>query len=156
MVGGRQVASLFLEPDNIGPYMLRGRMFILEADDQPAVPVRSPWRIRDSYSYACIPMPGRQPGELQGSDDLGWPFIVQGELDDDTLISVVTFIRNEPRIPMENWRGRQVARAPISVVRRQDDAISVSLRPRDHESEYVWLTRKAGRWVITKFERAIV
>jgi hypothetical protein len=67
-------------------------MFSLEADDQPAVPVRSPWRIREPYSYACIAMAGRPHGELAGEDDLGWPFIVQGEFDDDTLVSIVTFI----------------------------------------------------------------
>jgi hypothetical protein len=53
-------------------------MFILEADDLPVVPVRSPWRVRASYSYACVAAPKRRAGDITGDKDIGWPFIVEG------------------------------------------------------------------------------
>ena len=38
------------------------------------------------------------PIEISDERDIGWPFAVEGEIEDETLISVVAFIRSRPRI----------------------------------------------------------
>ena len=54
---------------------------------------------------------GRRPGRNPGRDDLGWPFVLQGEFDDDTLISVVEFVRSQPPIPMPSLSSAGPCRA---------------------------------------------
>jgi hypothetical protein len=76
---------------------------------------------------------------------------VEGEFDDDTLISIVDFIRSQPRIPMPAFR-KEVIGAPISFIGHRDDAIYLALRTSEWTGDEVWLTRKNGQWVITKFE----
>ena len=150
-----RVARLFLEPDVAGGRVQRGRMLRLAAEGPPFVPARSPWRIQESDLYAHIPIAGRRPGEILGDDDLGWPFVLQGEFDDDTLISVVEFVRSQPPIPMPAFL-RQVPAAPIVGIQRRDDAIVVGFRRSEAEGDSVWLVRKDGRWVITRSESSIV
>ena len=149
-----RVSSLFLEPDVFGKRVLRGRVLRLRADGPPTVPIRSPWTIRESHSYAYIPAAGRQQGEIESAHDLSWPFILSGEFDDDTLISVVEFIRSQPPIPVPAFL-KSVPPVPIAGIARRDDAIVVGLRPSEAEGHSVWLVRKDGRWVITRSESSV-
>jgi hypothetical protein len=150
-----RVSFLFLEPDVLGKRVLRGRVLRLGADEPPNVPIRSPWTIRESHSYAYIPITGRQQGEIVSADDLSWPFILDGEFDDDTLISVVEFIRSQPPIPVRAFL-KTVPAAPISVIARRDEAIVVALRPHEEMGHGIWLVRKDGQWVITRSETSVV
>jgi hypothetical protein len=50
---GERVSYLLLEPDVFGKRVLRGRVLRLRANEPPNVPIRSPWKISESYSYAC-------------------------------------------------------------------------------------------------------
>jgi hypothetical protein len=129
-------------------------MLRLDAEGPPFVPARSPWRIQESHSYAHIPIAGRRPGEVLSEDDLGWPFALQGEFDDDTLVSVVEFIRSQPPIPMPAF-DQKVPAAPIVGIQQRDDAIVVGLRTSDATGSSVWLVRKDGQWVITRSESSI-
>ena len=134
-------------------------MFILEADDQPVVPERSPWRIRRSYSYACVAAPGRRAGDIGGDKDIGWPFIVEGEIDDQTLVSVFEFIRSKPLVAepkVKNAAPIFVPDAPVSSMRRRADEIEVVFRLDDAQGQSVRLARKDGRWIITDFDWWIV
>ena len=149
-----RVASLFLEPDVPSIRVQRGRMLRLVAEGPPSGPASSPWRIRESHLYAYIPIAGRRPGEILDEGDLGWPFILDGEFDDDTLISVVEFIRSQPVIPVPAFL-RQVPAAPITGIQRRDDAIVVGLRTGEAMGSSVWLVRKDGQWVITRSETSI-
>lgn len=149
-----RVASVFLEPDVQGARVQRGRMLRLVADGPPLVPARSPWKIRESHVYAYVPIAGRRPGEIRDEDDLGWPFVLQGEFDDDTLISVVEFIRSQPPVPIPAFI-RKVPAAPIAGIQRRDDAIVVGLRTSEATGSSVWLVRKDGQWVITRSESSI-
>jgi hypothetical protein len=153
MATGR-VSYLFLEPDGFGKRVLRGRMLGLVADEPPSIPIRSPWRIGATHSYAYIPIAGRQQGEIEGEHDIGWPFIVRGEFDDDTLISIVEFIRLEPPIPVAAFLKR-VPAVPIAGIARDGDAIVVGFRPGEDMGHAVWLVRKDGRWVITRSESSV-
>jgi hypothetical protein len=149
-----RVSFLFLEPDVFGRRVLRGRVLRLGADEPPNVPIRSPWTIRESQSYAYIAITQRQQGEIESADDLSWPFRIDGEFDDDTLISVVEFIRSQPPIP--GAFRTTVPAAPISVIARRDEAIIVALRPHEEMGHGVWLVRKNQSWVITRFETSVV
>ena len=149
-----RVSYLFLEPDVFGKRVLRGQVLSLRADEPPNVPIRSPWKIRGSLSYAYIPTTGRQQGKIESATDLDWPFILNGEFDDDTLVSVVEFIRSQPPIPVPAFR-KNVPAAPIVGMARRDDAIEVGLRPFEDMGDTVWLVRKNGRWVITRSETSV-
>ena len=118
-----RVSYLFLEPDVLGKRVLRGRVLRLVADEPPHVPILSPWKIRESHSYAYIPTAGRQQGEIESEQDLDWPFILYAEFDDDTLISIVEFIRSQPSIPVPAFR-KSVPGAPIGGIASRDDAIA--------------------------------
>jgi hypothetical protein len=150
-----RVSYLFLEPDVLGKRVLRGRVLRLSANEPPSVPIRSPWAIRESQSYAYVPITGRQLAEIEGENDLGWPFIVRGEFDDDTLISIVEFIRSQPPISVPAFLKR-VPADPIAGIARDGDAIVVGLRPREEAMGHaVWLVKKDGSWVITRSETSV-
>jgi hypothetical protein len=155
MMPGRQSASLFLESDVLGARVMRGRMLRLVADGPPTLPVRSAWRIEESRRYAYIPTQGRQPKDISSESDIDWPFTVDGEFDDDTLVSVVEFVRSNPRVPMRAF-AQHISRAPISVIARRDDGILVAQRTSEWTGDQFWLNRKDGQWVITRSESWIV
>ena len=152
MITDVRVASLFLEPDVPSLRVQRGRMLRVVSAGSPSA--RSPWRIRESHLYAYIPIAGRRPGEILDEGDLGWPFILEGEFDDDTLISVVEFVRSQPGIPVPAFL-RKVPAAPIAGIQRRDDAIVVGLRTGEATGSSVWLVRKDGQWMITRSESSI-
>jgi hypothetical protein len=154
MIPDVRVASLFLEPDVPGQRVQRGRMLSLAAEGPQFVPARSPWRIQGAHLYAHVPVPGQRSDEVRGDDDVGWPFVLQGEFDDDTLISIVEFVRSQPPIPFPAFL-RQIPAAPISGIQRRDDAIVVGFRRSDSEGDAVWMVRKDGQWVITRSESSI-
>jgi hypothetical protein len=149
-----RVSYLFLEPDVFGKRVLRGQVLKLVATEPPSEPIRSPWKISESYTYGYIPTTGRQPGEIETDHDLGWPFILYDEFDDETVISLVEFIRSQPPIPMPAFR-KSVPAAPIAGIARRDDTIVVGLRPREDMGDAIWLVRKDGQWVITRSETSV-
>jgi hypothetical protein len=151
---GDRISYLFLEPEVFGKRVLRGQVLRLVADEPPWVPIRSPWKVTESHSYVYIPTTGRRQGEIKGEHDLDWPFIVRGEFDDDTLISIVEFIRSQPPIPVPALL-KSVPPVPIAGIARRDDTIEVGLRPREDMGHAVWLVRKDGRWVITRSETSV-
>jgi len=152
---GARISYAFLEPDAFGKRVLRGRVMRLRADEPPNVPIRSPWKLAESHSYAYIPTTGRLQGDIS-EHAIDWPFIVQGEFDDDTLISIVEFIRSLPPIPVPAFL-KSVPPVPIRAIARRDDAIVVGLRPIEEAMGHaVWLVRKDGRWVITRSETSVV
>jgi hypothetical protein len=108
--------------------------------------------------YAHIVAPGHQPGEMIDERDINWPFATQGEIDDETLISVIAFIRSRPAIPglPDAAAHRNVSGAPIAVVARENDNLVVTLRTGAYSGETVTVSRTAGQWVITHFAMWIV
>jgi hypothetical protein len=93
MVQGVATVDVFLEPETLDGEVRRGRMLRLVADDPPKVPERSAWRLQETRFYAAIAVPGRRPFEISSERDLGWPFEIDGQIDDATLVSLMTFIR---------------------------------------------------------------
>jgi len=114
--------------------------------------------VKGTGSYAHIVVPGRRASEIADERDIGWPFAVEGEIEDGTLISAVAFIRSKPTIPgaPEGQAPREVGGARISAVARRDDHFIVALRTSEATGQRVTLTRRDGQWVITHFEQWIV
>jgi len=150
MFQGLAIITVYLEPDVAGVEVQRGRMLRLEADAPPRMPQRSAWRVRDTQSYASVAVPGRRHFEVSSERDIGWPFVIDGEMDDATLASIVGFIRTRPRMPGRpaGTFPQEVAAAPISVITRRRDEVIVTLRTGDHNGEAVTIVQREGRWVI--------
>jgi hypothetical protein len=104
--------------------------------------------------YACIAAPGRRPFDITSERDMGWPFVLDGQFDDDTLVSLVAFIRSKPRIPgvPDGVAPREFENAPVSTVARRGGEIIVGLRTGESMGSLVTLIRREGRWVITHYE----
>jgi hypothetical protein len=158
MITGVATLTVYLEPDATEAPVRRGRMLRLIADDPPVVPQRSAWTVKTTGSYAYVDVPGRRPTEIVDERDVRWPFAVEGEIDDATLISMVGFIRAKPSLPgvPEGQASRVVAEAPISAVARRNDQFVVALRTSEATGQRVTLARKNGQWAITHFEQWIV
>jgi hypothetical protein len=154
MIRGVETIDVFLEPETVDGGVQRGRILRLVADDPPAVPERSAWRLKETRLYACIAVPGRRPLEISGERDLGWPFVVDGQIDDATLLDLVAFIRSKPRIPgiPDGVSPRNIADAPVSSVVRRGDEVLVGLGTGQSSGSRVTLVRKEGLWVITHYE----
>jgi hypothetical protein len=158
MVSGVARLTMYLHPDVTTERLRRGRLLRLIAKDPPAVSERSEWMVKETASYAYVPLAG-PVGEIAGEQDLAWPFAVGGEIDDETLISLVTFVRSRPLIPgvLEGHSPRQVMSAPLSGVWRRGEEFIVGLRLReDTEVFAVTVIRKAGQWVVTDWRWSIV
>ena len=82
MIPGVTTLRVYLEPDVTTERLNRGRILHLIADDAPLGAQRSPWKIKTMGSYAYVPLGGK-PREITDERDLGWPFTVAGEIDDD-------------------------------------------------------------------------
>ena len=109
------------------------------------------------HIYAYVPLGGK-PREITDERDLGWPFTIPGEIDDETLISLVTFLRSSPPIPgvPEGQAPREVVSAPLSGVWRQGDQFIVGLRLREDAEVFgVTVIRKDGQWVVTKWHWSV-
>ena len=147
-------AYVFLEPDLIGARVHRGRALTLRADGPRFGPPRSPWRLEASQLYAYVRTQGRRAGDIRSESDTDWPFTIHGEFDDETLISLIEFIRSGPRLPIlhKDQANRQLRRdAPVSVIARRNGGILVGLRTGDQQGERVTIVRQNDEWVITEF-----
>ena len=158
---GLATLTVYLEPDVESAAVQRGRMLSLVADQNRGargLSERSAWRARSTRPYACIAAPGRRPGDISSERDLGWPFAVVGELDDETLTSLVTFIRSRPPIPgvPVGLELRQVAGSPIFSIAHEGDRFTVTLRTGDATFERVTVARADGQWVIASYDAWIV
>ena len=158
MVRGVATIDVFLEPETVDGEVQRGRILRLVADDPPVVPERSAWRLNETRSYACIALPDRRPFEISSERDLGWPFVVNDQIDDATLVSLVAFIRSKPGIPgvPDSILPREVADAPLSAVARRGAEFIVGLRTGEWMGSRVTLVRRGELWIITHYESWIV
>jgi hypothetical protein len=158
MLSGVAMLNVYLRPDATTERLHRGRMLRLVAKDAPIVPERSDWSVKSTASYAYVPL-AEPTGEIADDQDLQWPFEVDGEVDDETLISLVTFVRSRPALPgvPEDRRPREVMSAPLSGVWRRGDEFIVGLRLREWSQLFrVTIIRKGGRWVVTKWNMTVV
>ena len=145
MIPDVATVRVYLEPDVVTDRLRRGRILHLSAD-APRGAQRSRWKVVNKASYAYVPLGGK-PREITDERDLGWPFTIAGEIDDETLISLVTFVRSSPPIPgvPEGQAPREVVSAPLSGVWRQGDQFIVGLRLREDAEVFgVTVIKKTG------------
>ena len=155
MVQGLAVIRVFLESDNTDTPVQRGTMLRLEAETPPKVSEASVWRVTVTQSYACIAAPGRRHFEITSAQDIGWPFIVDGQFDDETLLSIVAFIRTRPRLS-ETPEGVAMSDAPISSIVLRNNEVVITTRTGELQGERVTLVRRGDQWVMTRFGLWIV
>jgi hypothetical protein len=131
MISGVTRLTVFLHPDKTTERIRRGRILCLVAYNGPVVTQRSDWIVEQAASYAYVPILG-SAGEMANENDLAWPFAVDGDFDDETLTSLVTFVRRPPipGIPADQ-APRQVVGGPLSLVWRRGDQFIVAFRGRD-------------------------
>jgi hypothetical protein len=156
-ISGVTRLTVYLHPDVTSERLRRGRLLRMIAKDAPAVSGRSEWTVENRESYAYVPLAG-SAGEITSEKDLAWPFAVHGEIDDATLISLVTFVRSRPPLPNvpEGSAPREVVSAPLSGVWRKSDSFIVGLRLReDAETFGVTVIRKDGQWVMTRWNWSV-
>jgi hypothetical protein len=153
MALGVAFVDVYLQPDRTAGQVSRGRLLRLIADDQPTVQRRSAWRVLDTKSFAYVAAAGHPPLDIRSEQDLAWPFAVEGEFDDGSLVSLVGFIRSSPPIPdvPEGRIPRQVTSAPIYVIARRDATIVVGLRLSANQGQTVTLVQDKGRWRIINY-----
>jgi len=156
MIRGVATLTVYLHPDVTTQRLHRGRVLHLVAKDPPVVSERTDWMTKDTASYAYIPLT-ESSGEIASENDLAWPFAVVGGLDDETLISLVRFVRSRPPIPgvPESQAPREVVSAPLSVVARMGDQFIAAFRTGNAAVFRVWLIRKDGTWLVTKWDAAV-
>jgi hypothetical protein len=158
MISGVTRLTVYLHPDVTTERLRRGHLLRLIAKDAPAVSGRSEWTVADRSPYAYVPL-DESAGEITGEKDLAWPFAVQGKIDDETLISLVTSVRSRPPLPNVPERSamREVVSAPLSGVwRLEGGTFVVGFRLQDDAETFsVTVIKKDGRWVVTKWHWAI-
>jgi hypothetical protein len=159
MDGGIIPLTVYLHPDATTERLRRGRILRLVTETPPlgATERRADWRVKETETYAYVPLAGLHR-EITDERDMAWPFAVDGDIDDDTLISLVTFVRSKPRLPgvREGQARTEVPSAPISGVWRLTDHFYVGLRLQgDSETFGVAVIKKDAQWVITKWNWAI-
>jgi hypothetical protein len=157
MISGVTKLTVYLQPDVTTRGLRRGRLLRMVARDAPDFSGRSEWTVEDSASYAYV-RPADSADEITSEKDLAWPFAVHGEIDDETLISLVTFVRSRPLLPNvhEGSALREVVSAPLSGVWRQGDTFIVALRLREDTEVFgVTVVKKDGQWVVAKWNWSI-
>jgi hypothetical protein len=159
MILGHSSVAVYLEPHTSTDRVRRGKVLRLVASDPPVVPARSPWRLESTHDYAHIVLSGRQPREVRSQWDIGRPFTTEGDIDDETLLSLVAFIRSNPGIPgvPEGAAPRQVdGQWPVSSIQRRDGMFVVTLQTGSATGHTITLERRERRWIILKFSMWIV
>ena len=82
---------VYLEADSRSAPLWRGHVIQLFAEKRALAPTRGPWRAlsKDRYAYVVPRTPSTPTGSFT---DPNWPFVVDEDGDDATLLSLVAFI----------------------------------------------------------------
>jgi hypothetical protein len=155
MVPSLAIINVFLEPDAADTPVQRGTLLRLESDMPPKATERSVWRVSRTQSYACIAAPGRRHFDISSAQDIGWPFIVDGQFDDETLLSIVAFIRTRPRVS-DRPDSVPMSGAPVSSIVRRDNEVVVTTRTGELQGEQAILVRRGEQWILTGLSLWIV
>jgi hypothetical protein len=149
----RMQLGIYLQPDVENGGLRRGRMLLLEISAPAGAGQTPSLRIESTAKYAQLVVPGRRPDDVKGKWDLHRPFLVDGEFDDQTLVSLVTLIRRSPEGPAPP-NGESPARVngslAISDVRRTSSGVEVRLSADAYHGQYVTLEERNGRLVFVK------
>jgi hypothetical protein len=150
---GQVHLDAYLEPDVHSAGLRRGRVLQLLASERPGT-ARSAWTVTATRAFAQVVPPGRHARDIRGDWDAARPFLVEGDIDDETLVGVVLFIRSDPAIPRvrEGLLPSHVAgHWPVSVISRRGDTFVVGLQTGEFTGHTVSVEWRDGAWVVTDF-----
>jgi len=152
--------DIYLAPNVTTDQLRRGRIQTAVSDGTSSGADRKPWRLQDSASWAQVVVPRRAFDEIVGDRDLNRPFRVSGSFDDDEIVSLITFIRTNPKnsSPSASDQARPASiftdvdgSWPVSRIHRSNDGVvEVSLLRSEHDGQTVAVIRADGRWVVTR------
>jgi hypothetical protein len=146
--------SIYLQPDVENAQLRRGRLLEVEMFATPSATQPAFGRIRSTRKYAQVIVLSGRPQGVSGRLDAHRPFVVDGELDDQTLLRVVALIRTSPPgPPLPNGlpSGTKVnGSLQISSIRRNGDKIEVMLNRDDDQGESLTLEDHNGEFVIVR------
>lgn len=151
--------DIYLAPDVTTDQLRRGRIQTAVSEGTISGSDRKPWRLQGSASWAQVVVQGRAFDAIIGDRDLNRPFRVSGSFDDDDIISLIAFIRTNPKNSSPSASDQATPGIftdvdgswPVSRIRRSHDGvIEVSLLKSEHEGQTVTLIRADGRWVVTR------
>jgi len=154
---GIRRVRVFLRAGEVKERIWRGRVLVVEKNESKESPAGNVWRIVSTLPYAYVP--AGAPGQLSGDLDPTWPFVVSSELDDETLVSLISFIRSSPRIPQvpEDQAPRNVyGDRPVSAVVQKGESVVVTIKLRELQGHTITLVRVNGEWKITSAQVWIV
>jgi len=143
--------TVYLKPDSENGGLRRGRVLHLESA-RGSDPHGTSWRVESTGKYAQVVMPGRRPDAVRGKFDQQRPFLVDGEFDDQTLVSLVELIRKSPDVAsLQNGGSAKVKGAsPITRARRTSIGVEVTINVDAHTGQFVTLEERNGRLVVVK------
>ena len=143
--------TLYLEPETRSPQLWRGRALRLSAREPPIVPSRSPWTSSSSYRYAYAPS-GRHEKWPVTPSERNMPFGVGADIDDKTLVSLVQFLRRNPRT---GFFGPRLRGSDLSWVEPRDGGFEVSFA-RGSDSIVALVRRRFLGWSVQDVRFVVV
>jgi len=163
-IPGTWFVSVYLELDGSNRDVRRGVLVKVQAPlDGPAAYKKSKiWTRVSSGEFAQVAVPGRNPDEVLGSSDLSRPFVVSGTMADDTLKSLVAFIRTSPKVtaPPVDPQGKPLGYPfeqveglwPIDSITEKSDGVQVSLVDyhQGRAGQLVVLLSNGPSWIVER------
>ena len=151
--------AIYLQPDVKNGRLRRGRLLQVEIPGPAEARRQASPRVQSTDKYAHVVVLGRRPDEVNGKWDVHRPFVVDGELDDETLFGLVAFIRRSPEgppLPNREPAAKINGLLAISRIRRIENGVEVTLNRDGYHGESVTIEERNGRFVIVKHGTWIV
>ncbi len=147
--GGRGLfVYAYLSPEHSDSRLRRGRVEVLNGLKSASGTIEE-LRSSRSEEYAQVAVEKRQFEVIRGDRDVNLPFFIRGQFDDEELISLIDFIRQNRGNP-DTTRAIQ-GDWPIGTASKSGDGtFRVSLSGRGFEVQSVELLRQNGRWTVIR------
>ncbi len=164
-------ALVYLDPENSTPELRRGRAIWLDQESVSEGSSRYEWKRRGAVvKWAQVAVEGKRFGsKLSKPGKLDRPFIVQGDMSDADVVSLVRFVRTSPSRPTrqtENpdgtWSVEETIESvdgtdPVSeVVAKASCFFTVTTERRPGAGQIIEVARDGGDWQIVSVVEWVV
>jgi hypothetical protein len=133
----------YLTTTNTSPVLRRGTVITVMRRTRPAV---GEWNVSRTESYGQVALPGRSFDDVHSEWDMNRPFRVIGRFSDDELVRLVQLLRSDP--PVRRVFDHIQPWPILSIQRRDDDSVDVTLRGGHLQGQAVRLRQVGLGWVI--------
>jgi hypothetical protein len=156
----------YLAPDASQTRVRRGQIVWVKAELTSPEAYDSPkrWEFVSTAGYAQVSVEGGGTDAITGPRDLNRPFKVVGTFDDDTLVSIVSFVRSSPsfspppssrpeppQVPTGIFRQVQGTWPIAAIIGQGESGVELSLldsSPYEKSGQRVILRRNGNSWVV--------